>query len=192
MVNLLASLADPLGLFDEALDPDLTIMDAIMGPVEQEVLDKLGVTNFEDQVAAAMTKFENTLMQDVEEAMMRECPGVLIYAGNNMTIGSGGSNPDTVAPVAVGMFVAGGNLYDRASKTVGCLWSTGGSIQAHTVYYYPYFTRASLPVPKDNRSLSSADIFQVNELFQFDVPGSSDTVDVTANEAHRLVEGYTR
>ena len=92
-----------------------------------------------------------------------EVPGVLVYAGENIIIGSkNGEENDTMA--ASGLFVAVKNVEIYANQTVGCVISQQGDVKVKNMMYYPYFTRASLRVPK------SRGLF--DNLFDFKPPGS--------------------
>jgi hypothetical protein len=187
-------------------DPS-SYMDTLLGSVESDVESKvenyLGVTKFKDSIDNAWTQLETTVTNQVEQAILCETPGVLVY-GNQVNIGPtsaysapGADNLDPsvagVTPFAVGLFISNGDLNDTAEKTVGCLYSMTGNINAATtsLYFYPYFTGASLCVPK-NLTDSALDPFQVNDLSQILVPSSSTTVDITLPQVRRLVEGLTK
>jgi hypothetical protein len=51
-------------------------------------------------------------------------------------------------PFAVGMFVAGGDIVINAKQTVGVLISEKGSIRAQQLLHNPYFSTASIYMPK--------------------------------------------
>ena len=87
-----------------------------------------------------LRQIDNSILQ----ALLRDTPGLLVYAGQSMTIGT-----DTKAPpLAVGMFVARGDLRINASQTIGSLVSAEGSVEAKDLLFNPYFTYASLYLPK--------------------------------------------
>lgn len=72
-----------------------------------------------------------------------ECAGVMIYAKNDLRIGS-----KLDSDLASGFFVAGRNLVMQTHTTVGTLISLEGNITAEDLLYYAPFTHASLYRPR--------------------------------------------
>jgi hypothetical protein len=122
----------------------------VMEPVKQMAI------NIVNQIEAAF-----------ETSMLRDCPGILCYAGGTLTIGS----KDVKPPVACGMFVAQGDVTINTEKTVGCVISKKGSIVANQLLFNPFFTHASLYVPsgKPDWSLWPAAVVQ----FQYGILADS-------------------
>lgn len=77
-------------------------------------------------------------------ALSHECAGVLVFGRNGVSVGTSGG-----APIAAGMFVSDKDVTIGTETVVGSLLSAHGDISAKNVLYYPYFTRASLPIPSD-------------------------------------------
>ncbi|MCD4782778.1 MAG: hypothetical protein K8T10_02990 [Candidatus Eremiobacteraeota bacterium] len=78
-----------------------------------------------------------------------ETPGVLVYSGKKLKIGEKEKKGEfSKCILASGMFVSQQDMEIYANQTVGCLISVNGNITARDFYYYPYFTRASLTIPK--------------------------------------------
>lgn len=77
-------------------------------------------------------------------ALSHECAGVLVFGRNGVSVGTSGG-----APIAAGMFVSDKDIVIGTDFVVGSLLSAHGSITAKNVLYYPYYTRASLPIPSD-------------------------------------------
>jgi hypothetical protein len=79
------------------------------------------------------------------QAVTRECAGVLVYGKTGVNVGGSAS-----CPVAAGMFVSDGDVTVSTDYVVGSLLSAHGKVTAKKLLFYPYFTRASLPVPKED------------------------------------------
>jgi hypothetical protein len=78
----------------------------------------------------------------IERAFLWNTPGLLVHSGGTLHIGAG-------APFAAGMFVAEKDVIIDADKTVGLIVSLGGHVRAKTLLHNPYFSHASLYLPKD-------------------------------------------
>ena len=74
---------------------------------------------------------------------LAESPGVLVYAGGDLSIGTAPLDNSS----AVGMFVAGGTITSYCQRLIGSALSFRGSIRCKELWYYPGFTRASLALP---------------------------------------------
>ncbi len=81
-----------------------------------------------------------------------ECPGILIYAEKDINMGTKEKLlPQTVFP-ASGLFIANRDIEIKSRfRVVGCLISLSGNISANDTHlrYYPYFSQASIYIPKD-------------------------------------------
>ena len=107
-----------------------------------------------EQLEKIKDKMEEFLKQKLENSLtfkFYETSGALIYADKNLKIGDE-NQKDGDCLFASGLFVAHGNIESHADRTVGCLISVNGNISARDFLFYPYFTRASLNIPK-NKSL---------------------------------------
>lgn len=114
---------------------------------------------------AAIVKQELTrTMIAPPEDRAREMAGLYVYSGGTMTIGRTSQS----TPLASGFFVSGMNLRCNAALTVGALVSLQGRVQAHDLFYYPYFTQVNLYNPlKPNRYLGNdkpSDYFPLDEM----------------------------
>lgn len=81
-----------------------------------------------------------------------ECPGILIYAEKDINLGTKDKvKSETVFP-ASGLFIANRNIEITGRfRFVGCLISLYGNISAKNTHlrYYPYFSKASIYIPKN-------------------------------------------
>jgi hypothetical protein len=84
---------------------------------------------------------------------------------------------------AAGLFISEGNLTVQTREVVGCLISKNGNIKAKRLLYYPYFTRASLNVPRKLGFFEN----MINLA-----PDSTVTREIGANHYHILSEGWER
>lgn len=153
--QLIAAAAIPGGaiLMDTVISP---ILDAIQAEIEEA----LNAGSFMDTVKgdiqdALMNKLEpviSKLLNTASEALLRESAGAVIYAGGTLEVGS--SSDPTAALIASGLLVAKGNISLHTRQTVGQVVSIEGDIDATNskVLYNPYFSRASLYVPKKSNS----------------------------------------
>ena len=85
------------------------------------------------------------VLTSVEKSVLRDAPGALIYAQGKLTIGSE-SEPATLA---LGMFVAKGDVTIFSDHCVGSMISFGGGVRAKKLIFMPHFTGASFYIPKD-------------------------------------------
>ncbi len=83
----------------------------------------------------------NSLSARPDSELFQECPGVLVYAGGQIAVGTTSQS----AKLASGWFVSESNILLNCGTTVGAATSLGsGKIKASNFYYYPNFTQASL------------------------------------------------
>lgn len=86
----------------------------------------------------------NSLSTRPDSELPQECPGVLIYAGGQIVVGTSAQN----AKLASGWFVAESSISLYCDTTVGAASSLGsGKLKASNFYFYPNFTKASLWIP---------------------------------------------
>lgn len=131
---------------------------SIVGQLMNEITKRLGDDEksldelFEDFVKDATGSVTSPVKQMLDklksvttllnpDEYVREHSGVLVYAGQNLTIGN-------QAKLAAGLFVAGNDILCQAELTIGTLFSRNGSIKARRLLFYPYFNQASLYLPK--------------------------------------------
>ncbi len=159
-----------------------------------DLLDRLRheYTVFIDQgITGVMKDLANEAVSNLEDYLEKniyfkfyEVPGVLVYSGQKIRIGSADADPnDTMA--ASGLFIAVDDVEIYATQTVGCAISQKGNVTVKNLMYYPYFTRASLRVPK------TKDLF--SNLFDFEPPGSGGKpVDIGVTFYRAIGEGWNR
>lgn len=95
---------------------------------------------------------ENHLPGGISQKPFVGCPGILIYAGENVNMGQKGGEVFKDFLPASGLIIASKDLVINGSfRMVGCLVSLKGNINATDtkLRFYPYFTRASLYSPKN-------------------------------------------
>jgi len=123
------------------------------------------------------------------QTIIRELPGVLLYSGDTMRIGS------KEARVASGMFFSEGDMRIDADYTVGCLLSGQGQIRAEALYHFPYYSRASLYNPRKpgEYNLKFIDEF-FNSALQVAVPDpqKNTALDVGRTMYHVTATGWNR
>lgn len=94
-------------------------------------------------------------IQDLDSvSMMHETPGLLLYAGKNLSVACGGEAP----PLTVGMLVANNDIRSNAKMTVGAALSFEGSIRCRNLLYDPSVTRCSLYVPRSAPSSTPTEV----------------------------------
>lgn len=115
--------------------------DKVVGPT----MKKVGLDgDYNGSLDSLVTEVKSQVTKRSTDVLLRETPGVFIYAGNQLSIGQQYSDD----LLATGFFVAGNDIEIYANYTVGCMVSLKGDITAGKVLYNPYFTRASLYLPK--------------------------------------------
>lgn len=108
-----------------------------------------GLDDLANKMAAIWLEIEQNddSMTPTEANRVEECPGALIYANGNLTVGSV-DNQGLRTPLSVGFFLAGGRVTLESEITVGSAVSLEHAVQGQTLLYYPPFTQASLYVPQ--------------------------------------------
>lgn len=82
------------------------------------------------------------------DTLLQELPGVLVYAGNTLRVGTDASGNDTGALLASGMFLAQQDAVIRPQMVVGSVCSLQQDVNVTNLLFYPYHTRTSLFVPQ--------------------------------------------
>lgn len=144
------------------------------------------VGKFGDRLVEAVETMAQTMENEVytdignelaKNNIYRELPGVLVYSGGKLTIGS--------AALATGFFFANGDVSIGAYRTVGVVASATGDIQAGTLYHYPYFAAASLFNPA-----KESDIWKAGLQFEVPDPGGNAANDVGVPTYRITAEGW--
>lgn len=121
---------------------DLVVQKGLNSAFGKLGLESTGTT-FVTALHNMVGQITNQVSDSFEKAMLRTAPGVLVYAGNRLDVGTAGPSP-----LAIGLFVARQDVNIQTERVVGAVYSTQGSITAHKLVYNPYFTHASLYVPQ--------------------------------------------
>ena len=159
LTQIAAAVANQLGgggLMVAALDVLVgTLIDEIDKLIEEsmgqdDMLSGLG----EDALDYLRSKIESELASLLDDAFMRENAGALIYSGQKLNIGymGDGSAASLTPAMSAGMFVAAGDIDMNVDYTCGTVLSLNGNIKMKNFLYNPYFSRASLYVPKSSES----------------------------------------
>lgn len=117
---------------------------------------------------------------DERFSMMRELPGAVVVAEGSIHIGEADGSR-----LALGLFVAGGDVIIGCERTVGSIVSLEGSVTVEELYHYPYYDRASFYSPKKygNQGL-------VPSLVNFEMPEGGLGGDVNPVFPRRLAQGW--
>lgn len=119
---------------------------------EFELTVEAGVREYvERPLRALVNDLIRQVEGSVEKSVLRDAPGALLYAGGSLTIGSATDPP----PLAVGMFIAKGMVNVQAERCLGSLLSLEGDVKARKLIFNPFFTTASLYVPKSKPDWNS-------------------------------------
>lgn len=94
-----------------------------------------------------MNTIKSKISDNAVDMFLFETPGILIYAGGNLSIGADLSHS---IPVTIGMLVAGKNIVSNAGVTVGAALSLTGDIKLKKLLYDPNSTRASIYIPMND------------------------------------------
>jgi hypothetical protein len=88
-------------------------------------------------------------------ALAQECQGALVYAGKDLSVGSGD-------PLSAGLFIADGQVTLGSELTIGSAVSLHGGIEAKDFFFYPAFTQASLfrPLAESSEWMARARSFK--------------------------------
>jgi hypothetical protein len=165
----------------------------------QEMLQKL-LTKMTTMFGQILSEYRDAIAADIGKELSaqggaaKELPGVFLYCGGELDLGS------KVPDKAAGFFFAEGDITCSANQTFGSLVSRTGSITvAGDLYYYPFYSRASLwsPQKPDTYGVTTSPPSYFSELvdvFQDGVyiltPTKGSTMEVGTGSAHVLAEGY--
>lgn len=149
----LAAAAIPYGIgavVDAALDEIFNALDVEQNTWGELAADlaKKALEPLETAVKSILSQLEDQIKDGINDGLLRELSGVLIYA-DTIDVGYDGSSPSTEALVTSGMFVAESGIRMNCNTTVGTVTSFDGDIELKRLLYVPYFSRASLYKPKD-------------------------------------------
>jgi len=117
--------------------------------------------------AAAYDTVKIHLPGGKEQKSYVSCPGILLYAGKDINLGVKGkeSLKGKILP-ASGFFIAGEDInFYNDFRMVGSLVSLNGNIYAENtrLRFFPYYTRASLYMPKDVKGSISDNFMLVSD-----------------------------
>lgn len=161
----------------------------------REALD-WGVWDFKYYFGQLLAQVDSEIRSASEEGwkdpLYAEAPGLLVYAGGALTIG--GDVGSQQAQLASGFFVAEGDIRIGANWTVGSVVSLTGDVEVGDLYYYPWFTRASLYVPKKPKDFDfNSPVTSLDEVLQFTVPQSeSPALDLGSDWYRATAQGGSR
>ena len=110
--------------------------------------------------------------------VFNEVPGILCYGEAGLEVGG---------PTSSGLFISKNNVNMTADRLVGAVISLEGNIYGPNtkLRYYPYFTRASLYVPKKADIWENIILITGNQL-----KSDKDPMPVGFNYYHRQMEGW--
>lgn len=127
---------------------------------------KNSVTDFHSFCKESFSVMGNHLPGGSYPQSFRGVPGILVYAGKKLTLGVEDEKVKNITFPASGLFIAGQDLQINGSfRVVGCLVSLQGDIYAEgtRLRFYPYFTKASLYLPKDFKGDGSAELTAIDD-----------------------------
>jgi hypothetical protein len=173
-----------------------SITDQIFKEVLKDIDQNLQVA-IRDLIGQARDDVQNSIGQDAQNTIARELPGVFVYSGGDLNIGS-----DTT-PFATGFLIAQKQVQITAERIVGAVYAMEGDIYiTGEVNYFPYFTRAWLYDPQsvdeyEDLNFKPPQPFRSDErilrnFFQFTVPTDGDPFDIATNGFHRVATGASR
>jgi len=142
----------------------------------------------EKPVRQVVEKAQQEVEAYFERAMLRNCPGLLVYAGGSLSVGTAGDP----AALAAGMFVAGEHLTMECERTVGTLVSASGDVRARAFMYNPYFSHASLYQPKDSPDWTGLDWFTAGTRCEYAADqDSKSALEIGPPVYHVTAQGWT-
>lgn len=161
VTKIVASAAIPFG--GSIVD---ILVDELLDQIQAQIDEALDAGNFmdtlkNDALDLLKSKLKTVLDQVLTEGLLRENAGCVVYAGGTMDIGYLNGAPTTDV-IASGLFISRGNVRMNADHAIGQIVSLEGDIEAKKVLYNPYFTRASLYVPKSSESDWVKRAFELN------------------------------
>ena len=133
--------------------------------------------------------YEHVEDESHPNTIVRELPGVLVYSGEDMSIGRKGSE------LASGLFYAEGDLDIDSERAVGCLISGQGRVEAKTLYHFPYYSRACLynpRKPKDYKANVIDDFFRSALQVAVPDPEKNTSIDIGRTTYHVTASGWNR
>lgn len=117
-------------------------LDGVIGQTEDDALagQMTAVWALIDGSAAPQTPLVDDLLQ--------ELPGVLVYSGSTLRVGTDSSGDGNGSLLATGMFVAEQDVYLQTLMVVGSACSLQADVEVTNLLFYPYHTRTSVFVPQ--------------------------------------------
>ncbi|MFN8612588.1 MAG: hypothetical protein U0931_33920 [Vulcanimicrobiota bacterium] len=159
MAQIATAVADQLGgggVIVAALD---ILIGTLNDEIDKLIEDSMGQDDTlsglgEDALEYLRDKLETEVSGLLDDAFLRENAGALIYAGQKLKVGymSDGTAASLTPAMSAGMFIASGDIDMNVNYTCGTVLSLNGNIKMNNFLYNPYFSRASLYVPKSSES----------------------------------------
>jgi hypothetical protein len=144
---------DDSGDDDDNDDEDAGPADAIKEFAKEflkDVLKEFGgivLRSFQKTLLTMKNEVYNKLDSgDGEYSIKRQVPGVAVYSGGEITISDN-------AMMAMGLFLAQGDVNIGANETIGTVISVAGNVTVNKLLHYPYFERVSVYEPKPGVSI---------------------------------------
>jgi len=147
-------------------------------------------SQYRDEIAKSTRQGLNN-----EAGAAQELPGVFLYCGGQLDIGA------NVAAKASGFFFAEGDVNIYSRQTFGSVVSRTGNVNiVGDLYYYPFYSRASLWNPQ-RPDTYGVDVSKIPDYFKeftdvfqsgiyLETPTGGSTVHVGVGGAVKLAEGY--
>lgn len=118
------------------------LVDDVYGQIAEGVTGAFGLEE-NGSLKTLISKAREKIDSAVSDISLPESCGALVYGRSGITIGGGRT--------ASGWFVSEGNINSSCLYTAGSMMSLNGSITAQKVLFNPYFTKASIYLPRDLR-----------------------------------------
>ncbi|MEW6278184.1 MAG: hypothetical protein AB1758_06150, partial [Candidatus Eremiobacterota bacterium] len=133
------------------------VIDMVMDDIEKEIDKMMGYSGVFDSLPEDALNFLKNQVKTAANGVMadgilRELSGCLVYSGGTLFIGYENATPIAAQPLmASGLFVAKEDVRIAADYTVGAVVSLEGYIDCKNLLYNPYFSKASIYVPKASK-----------------------------------------
>ena len=146
--------------------------------------------NFNSYCGVAYDKISENLPGGFSQKSFKAVPGIIVYAGKNLNLGIKEEKPSNSTFPASGLLIAKQDLIINGSfRIVGCLVSLEGDIMGEGTHlrFYPYFTKASLYLPKDFEGNKNTEMITVNDE---DLKSGSNPMNIGITMPRLLSEGW--
>ncbi len=115
---------------------------------------------------AAYSQISDHLPGGKSRQSFQGAPGILVYAGKKLTLGQEDQQKKNITFPASGLLISNQDLQIYGSfRIVGCIVSLHGDIEAEKtrLRFYPYFTKASLYLPKNFKGDRKAEMTAIDD-----------------------------